>query len=575
MAADRVANAARLRYFSTSMARLAAIDIGSNALRLRIVEADPPVLGPEGPRFSAFRDVVVDRAPVRLGHDVFTSGRIEAGVIGAACEALRRFRAAMDGAKVDRYRAVATSAAREAQNGDLFVERAEREAGVHVEVIEGTEEARLVQLAVGERLDLRGRTAVLVDIGGGSTELTLLRGPLRSPPDPTQPVSTRGGGARGFATFSRSLPLGTVRLVETFLEGRGPIDAGHRSLLDEYVDRTFAEAVPEIEELTGGRVDLLIGTGGNIETLADLCPVPGAFAQGRAIEVTAMEALLDELCARSVDERAGRYALRPDRADTIVPAALILARVAHAFGCDAIAAPGVGLKEGVLVDLARRHFVPEDFPAEAAALNDACLRLGRRYHFDEAHGTLVARLAVSIFDDLTARHRLGPRDRILFHAAALLHDVGDFVRYEGHHKHSYYLIHNSDIMGMTAAERAIVANVARYHRKSPPQLDHDNFRALSREDRAKVKAMAAMLRVADALDREHRGKVTGVAARVEGEALVLDVTGSKDRELEEWTVRAKAGLLKEAFGLDVRLADGGGKKTVSTPSPPAARPSST
>jgi len=541
------------------MARLAAIDIGSNALRLRIVEVDPPTMGPDGPRFTAFRDVFVDRAPVRLGHDVFTKGRIEPGVIGAACEALRRFRAALDSAKVDRYRAVATSAAREAQNGDLFVERADREAGVHVEIIEGVEEARLVHLAVSERFDLRGRTVVLIDIGGGSTELTLLRG--------------AGGAELPVAAFTRSLPVGTVRLVETFLEGRGPVDEEHRSLLDEYVDRVFAEAVPEVLGLTGGRVDLLLGTGGNIETLADLCPVPGAFQAGRSIEVAAMEKLLDDLCARSIDERAARWGLRPDRADTIVPAATILGRLARAFGRGAVAAPGVGLKEGVLVDLARRHFVPEGFPAEAAALNDACLRLGRRFQFDEAHGALVARLACKLFDDLAPRHRLGPRDRVLLHAASLLHDVGDFVRYEGHHKHSYYLIANSDIMGMTPAERALVANVARYHRKSPPQLDHDNFRALSREDRGKVKALAAILRIADALDREHRGKVTDVAARAEGESLVLEVGGSADRELEEWTVRAKAGLFKEAFGLDIRVVDAGQKPRGpnSTPTPPAAR----
>ena len=525
------------------MARLAAIDIGSNALRLRIVEVDPPTIGPDGPRFTAFRDVLVDRAPVRLGHDVFTKGFIEPGVIGAACEALRRFRAAMDGAKVDRYRAVATSAAREAQNGDLFVERAEREAGVHVDIIEGVEEARLVQLAVSERVDLRGRTAVLIDIGGGSTEVTLLRGP--------------SGVERPMAAFTRSLPVGTVRLVETFLEGRGPIDAEHRSLLEEYIDRVFTEAVPEVLELTEGRIDLLLGTGGNIETLADLCPVPGAFQEGRAIEVAAMDKLLVDLCGRSVDERAARYNLRPDRADTIVPAATILGRLARAFSRGAIGAPGVGLKEGVLVDLARRHFVPEDFPAEAAALNDACLRLGRRFQFDEAHGVLVARFAVKLFDDLLTRHRLGPRDRILLHAAALLHDIGDFVRYEGHHKHSYYLIANSDIMGVTPAERAVIANVARYHRKSHPQLDHDNYRALSPKDRGKVKAMAAVLRIADALDREHRGKLTDVAARVEGETLLLEIIGSPARELEEWTVRAKAGLFKEAFGLEVRLVDAG------------------
>jgi exopolyphosphatase/guanosine-5'-triphosphate,3'-diphosphate pyrophosphatase len=268
-----------------------------------------------------------------------------------------------------------------------------------------------------------------------------------------------------------------------------------------------------------------------------------------------MERLLDDLCARSVDERAVRYALRPDRADTIVPAATILAHLAHAFRRDRVSAPGVGLKEGVLVDVARRHFVLEDLPAEAAALTDACLRLGRRYRFDEAHGALVARFAVRLFDDLSTRHRLGPRDRILLHAAALLHDIGDFVRYEGHHKHSYYLIANSDVMGVTPGERAIIANVARYHRKSPPHLDHDNFRALSREDRGKVKAMAAILRLADALDREHRGKVTEATGRIESDTLLLEVAGAPDRELEEWTVRAKAGLLKDAFGLDVRIVD--------------------
>jgi exopolyphosphatase / guanosine-5'-triphosphate,3'-diphosphate pyrophosphatase len=539
MIAVRVANTRRLRYFSR-MARIAAIDIGSNAIRLRVVEVDAPTLGPEGPRFTAFRDVLVDRAPVRLGHDVFTKGRIEAGVIGAACEALRRFRAAIDGAKVDRYRAVATSAAREAANGDVFIERAEREAGVHVEVIEGMEEARLVQLAVRERVHLNGRSALLVDIGGGSTELTLLSGPVDA-------------SAHGGATLVRSLPIGTVRLIEAFLEGRGPIDAVHRRLLEEYIDRVFTEAIPEIKAITSGEVDLLIGTGGNIETLADLCPLPSAFPEGRAIEVAAMERLLEELCKRSVDERVQAYGLRLDRADTIVPAATVLCRVARAFRREAISAPGVGLKEGVLVDLARAHFVPEDYGVEAAALTEACLRLGRRYRFDEAHGLIVAKLGVKLFDDLASRHRLGPRDRILLHAAALLHDIGDFVRYEGHHKHSYYIITNSDLLGLTPEERAIVANVARYHRKSHPHLDHDNFRALSPKARTRVKSMAAILRLADALDREHLGKVTDVSGRLDGESLALEVQGAEDRALEEWTVRAKAGMLKDAFGLDVRI----------------------
>lgn len=540
----RVAKCAGLRYFS-GMARLAAIDIGSNAIRLRIVDVEPPTIGPEGPLFYPFRDVLADRAAVRLGHDVFTKGHIEPSVISAACEALRKFRTSMDDAKVDRYRAVATSAAREAANSDLFVERAEREAGVHVEVIEGVEEARLVQAAVLERATLGDRTALLIDIGGGSTELTLLRDKK--------------------AVFSRSLPVGTVRLIEAFLDGKGPVARSHRRLLDEYIHRVLADAQREINELTGGKVDMLIGTGGNIETLADLCPMPSAFPEGRAIEVASMNRLLEDLCAKSLDERVLRYGLRADRADTIIPATVVLQHIAEQFGRGSITAPGVGLKEGLLVDLARMHFVPRDFGSEAAAVIDACIRLGRRYHFDEQHGALVGRLAVKLFDELASRHRMGPRDRTLLHAAAMLHDVGDFVRYEAHHKHSYYIIAHSELMGITAQERALVANVARYHRKSPPSVDHDNFRALSREERAKVKTMAAILRVADALDREHLGKVSEVSCRIEGAALLLDVQGADDHALEEWTVRAKSGMLRDALGLEVRLADAGPREPAAPP----------
>ncbi len=528
------------------MARLAAIDIGSNAIRLRIVDVDPPAQGPTGPRFYAFREVFADRASVRLGHDVFTRGELEPGVIAAACEALRRFRAGMDDAKVDRYRAVATSAAREAANGELLVERAEREAGIHVEVIEGIEEARLVQLAVVERLALGERTALLIDIGGGSTELTLLRGRT--------------------AIFSRSLPIGTVRLIEAFLEGSGPVDSSHRHLLEEYVARSSAHALREIAEIAGGKIDLLIGTGGNIESLADICPMPSAFPEGRAIEVSTMAHLVGELAGAGVDERVTRWSLRPDRADTILPAATVLRHVAAHFGLDAISAPGVGLKEGVLVDLARAHFFPPDFTVEEAAISEACLRLGRRYRFDEQHGTVVAKLATRLFDDTAPRHRLGPRDRILLHAAALLHDIGDFVRYEGHHKHSYYVIMHSDLMGLTPVEREIVANIARYHRKSPPSPDHDNFKALSRDARGKVKALAAILRIADALDREHRTKVTEVTGRIEGDTLVIGVSGGEDRALEEWTVTAKSGMLREALGLSVRIVDAGpGSSRARTP----------
>ena len=510
------------------MPRFAAIDVGTNAMRLRVVEADRPVDGAPPPGAGAWREVTSLRAPVRLGRDVFLGGQLTAPAIAAATDALRRFREAMDAAGVDVYRAVATSAVREAKNGSVLVDRAEREAGVHLEVIEGIEEARLVQLAVTRNLALDDRRALLVDIGGGSTELTLVQ--------------------RGRARYATSLPMGTVRLLEAFVDAPGAKTEARTALVLEYVDRVLAEALPG---LPIGSFETLVGTGGNIDTLAQLCPTP--TPDGTAIDVGRMRVLLGEMWRLSPAERAARWGLRADRADVIVPAAAVLLRIAETFRVGAIVAPGVGLKEGILEELTSKHFARWDWEVEERAVEDACLRLGRRYQFDEAHGRHVATLATRMFDDLAGRHGLGRRDRLLLHAGSLLHDIGDFVRYEGHHRHGLYLIEHSDIMGLTREERSVVANLARYHRKGPPDPSHPNFRELGREDRARVRVLAGILRVADALDREHRQKVRDVAATIDKAKLRLKITADDAIELEEWTADRKADLLRDVLGMDVQL----------------------
>ncbi len=510
------------------MPRFAALDLGSNALRLRIVEA-------AAHGAASWKEVASLRAPVRLGSEVFVTGKLTPGSIGQACAALRDFRAAMDEHKVDAYRATATSAVREASNAATLAERARREAGIELEVIEGIEEARLIQLAVSRRVALHDLRALLVDVGGGSTELTYLD--------------------RGKSVFSISLPLGTVRLLETYLRGPSAITTDRARLLSEGIDRAFAEAIPHLGHLP---IDLVIGTGGNLETLCDLCPMPGgAGGVPRAVDVGAMRALLAELSTLNDEERRTKYGLRPDRADTIVPAASIFLRAAEVFKVAAIAAPGTGLKEGILEEISAKFFHVWDEAQEVDVVLAACRRLGRRYQFDEKHGDLVARMAGRLFDELTPLHGLGKRDRLLLQAAALLHDVGDFVRYDGHHKHSYYLILHGDIMGLSRDERAVVANVARYHRKSHPEVAHSNFRELDKDARAKVRSLAAILRIADALDREHLGKVESVVPRLDAQhgRLHLALVGTEDRSLEEWTVHAKAGLLAEVFDLAVVLGE--------------------
>ena len=525
------------------MPRFCAIDVGSNAIRLRIIEAEGSSRAPSpqlallpGERASAWRDILSLRAPVRLGGEVFVSGKLTPASIGQACAALRDFKREIDLARVASYRATATSAVREAQNGATLVERARREAGIELEVIEGVEEARLIQLAVTRRMTIDAKRALLVDVGGGSTELTVLE--------------------NGKSTFSISLPVGTVRLLETFLKGSNIVDAEKTRLVREAIDRAYAEAKAQLGRSTFAMV---IGTGGSIDALAELCPVKkggnGSPKSGRAADVEAMRALYNKMAAMTSELRAKTFGLRPDRADTILPAAIIFMRVAELAKADVIVAPGVGLKEGILEELIDKHFRVWDSEGEAESVLAACMRLGRRYQFDEAHGERVTRFATQIFDDLIERHHLEPRDRLLLRAAALLHDIGDFVRYDGHHKHSYYLIAHADIMGLTPEERNIVANVARYHRKSPPDVAHPNFHELSKEARGKVRALAAILRIADALDREHLGKIESVRATAEKNRVVLSLVGNHERELEEWTVRAKSALFKDVFGLDVAMTD--------------------
>lgn len=516
-------------------ARFAAIDVGSNAMRMRIIEASTPQSANGQRGATVWKELANARAAVRLGTEVFTTGRLAPASIGAACAALRDFRQAMDDAKVDAYRATATSAVREAENGATLVERALREAGVELEVIEGVEEARIIELAVVRNLDMSQRRVMLIDVGGGSTELTLLD--------------------KGKHTLSISLPIGTVRLLETLLRdesasGKG-LDRARLKLLSEMVDRAVVETHSRLEKTT---FELIVGTGGNIETLADLCPAKGGVAgYPRAADVVQVRALFGRLARMPSSERQATFGLRPDRADTIVPAAAIFLRLAEVWSAQAIAVPGVGLKEGILEELVDKYFHLWNPDEQAEAVLAACARLGHRYHFDEAHGQLVAKLAAQLFDDMQPLHAFGERDRLLLRAAALLHDIGDFVRYDGHHKHTYYLILNSDIMGLSPEERAVVANTARYHRKSLPDPSHPNFKELDKDARGKVRGLAAILRIADALDREHLGKVTNVRATIDKSKrrLMLAVTGQEDRELEEWTVKAKAELLREVFDLDV------------------------
>jgi exopolyphosphatase / guanosine-5'-triphosphate,3'-diphosphate pyrophosphatase len=502
------------------MPRFAAIDVGSNASRLLVVEADSA---------DRVRQIAYERIPVRLGHSVFLTGRLESESIDASVDAMRRFHVIMDEARVLRYRAVVTASAREADNSAELIDRIKNEAGIDLESIDGVEEARLVQLAVKTRVPLQGKRALLCDLGGGSLEVTEFIGDNNR--------------------FSTSLEIGTVRLLESFFGGGiQPITREQEQVVAEYLERTLASIAPRIRRKS---YDLVVGTGGNFEAIAELAAVPGAAVP--TIDVARARGLLKKMSKLSAKKRRAAYGLRADRADVIVPALHVLRALADLARTTRVVAPGVGLKEGIAYELVDRHFRVWDFHVEENAAVQAAVQLGRHYQFDEAHATHVDRIAARLFDGLEIVHKLGRDDRRALRMASLLHDVGDFVGNASHHKHTQYIIESSDIMGLPPAERLVVGCVARYHRRAMPSTKHLSYAELDAPDRIRVRKLAAILRLADALDRGHRTKVRALGVDVTRDQVTIHVRGEEDLSLEAWTVARKALLFESVFRRQVAV----------------------
>ena len=497
--------------------RVAAIDVGSNAIRFVAVEFTEP---------ERYTVIEQSRAPVRLGHQVFVSGRLPTGEAAAAVEAIGGFGARIKTLEVSRSRAVATSAVRDARNAEEFLERVRQEAGVRLETISGAEEARLVHLAVRHRMPLGDHRWVLVDLGGGSVELSVV------------------DAERIY--WSASHDMGSVRLLEE-LERADEEPGRFRQRLEEYTARL---RIPEGKR--GSAPVGIIATGGNIEALARLA---GCVPDASGVSVlprSKLHDLIRELASRSYRQRMDELQLRADRADVILPAAVVYETLCRHAGFGELHVPHVGLKDGVVLDLADdyarhgTHLRRQDHLVQAGAL-----ALGRRYRFDQPHARQVTRLALSLFDQLTPLHGLGLDERRILLAAGLLHDIGDYIAYRKHHKHSLYIILHSELAGLSTREQRLVANVARYHRKGGPVERHQEYVALDAEDRKRVDRLASLLRVADALDRDHLQKVKRVEAAFDAAQVTLSVWGGG--ELESWAVDKKGGLFSSTFGRALKL----------------------
>src|SRR5437773_2546359 len=436
--------------FIGSVPTIAAIDVGSNAIRLAIANANT-----EG----GYQTVYSVREPVRLGQDVFTKGTISAHTIDRTVQTFIDFKQKIAEHGATHVKAVGTSALREATNRDGVLKSILKATGIEISIIGGEEEARLIHFAVKEVVNLKNKVALLIDIGGGSVEVVLA--------DDTTVLCTE------------SYSMGSVRLLKILDEKAG--EERFNRLVTEYVDATQRRLE---QEIGNQKIDVCVGTGGSIESLGELRKQ--LFNKNSRQKVTAEElkGLVKKLRATSIEDRIHDLRLRPDRADVIFPAAIVLHKIVQQAGVDEVVIPGIGLKDGVLLELLHQ-LRDRGKNVHREQVIESARRLGKKYFFDEKHATTVARLALQIFDQTASFHELDSEARLILEVAALLHDLGHYVYVATHHKHTFYLIQSSPLVGLTQLQTDLIANVARYHRKSAPKLQHQPYEAMAPKHRLK------------------------------------------------------------------------------------------
>jgi exopolyphosphatase/guanosine-5'-triphosphate,3'-diphosphate pyrophosphatase len=504
---------------------VAAIDLGANSLRMVIAEVLP-----DG------QIEVLERlqGAVRLGQDTFRRGRLGGQSTRAAIAVLRDYRQKLRLYHVERVRAVATSAVREANNADTFLDRIFMATDFQVEVIDTSEESRLtvsaVRRAVGNALGVNRKETLIVDVGGGSTLLTVLHD--------------------GEIATAQSLRLGSIRLQEMLSTSQ---ETPRRS-----AELLRQQIVNETSTLKGSlplkNIDSFVAVGGDARFAAGETGKPTAAADLLTVDRDAFDKLVRRCERQTAQELSKRHGLPFEEAERIVPALLVYQILLHKTRAKEMIVSQVSIRDGLLLELARGVTGQEDEDLLTGMIHSA-MAIAEKYHVDLDHAQNVTEMAICLFDQLQTDHGLGARHRLLLRVASLLHEVGSVVSNRAHHKHSYYLISNSEIFGLSRDETAMVAHIARYHRRGMPKPSHVEYMALPRKTRVVINKLAALLRMADALSRGHFPPVAELRFERQGDELVIYVPGGADLLLEQRAMAAKGDMFEDIYGLKVRLEE--------------------
>jgi len=523
--------------------RVAAVDIGSNSIRLVVAEASSARL---------YRLLTDEKAHIALASGAAPDGTLRAEAIEDAVAAIGSMVSIAQGLGADQIRLVATAAVRDAPNQSDLCELVTARTGLPVEILSGDDEARLAHESVAHAFDLSAARAAVLDIGGGSTELALSAG--------------------GVIERLISIPIGAVRLTDRF----GPADrtdpASNQAMYN-FVRRSLTRKI----ERPSVQPQILFGTGGTFTTLATIAikraeadagtagtdePRSNNRVRGYEISRAEVKHILQWLRSMDVQQRRGVPGLSADRAGIIIAGLTLVEGVMRRLGVNQLRVHDRGVRDGILLEMLRERF---ETPLTGSGFPDrrrGVIDFGRRCHFEESHSKHVARMALSIYDQLVAIERsdsgeapfwASDESRELLEAAALLRDVGYFINYTGHHKHSFHLIVHSELPGFSLRELELIGNIARYHRKARPKKKHSHYRNLDRQDKPVVRALAAILRVADGLDRTHTQLVESITLTRSEHRYTLIASSKADLSADLWGAQRKSDVFEREFGLPIEI----------------------
>ncbi len=504
--------------------RLAAIDIGSNSLKLAVVEAAAS---------DSFTVVAESRERVRLGQETLQMHFLSDEAIDLCAEAVSRFRSIAETREADSIIAVATASVRQAKNSAEFVKEIEKRTGVHVDVLPSMEEARLIGVAAEQFFGRENSSILNVDIGGGSTELSFMK---------------NGEPQKLF-----SMKLGAVGLTEKHFFSDPPKNRELQKLRNEI---RFALEKPS-RKMKGEKWTISSGTSGTILALSSLInfQAENNVSENPSIKFERLVGLNKILAQLPIANRAQNPMINERRAEVIVAGGQILEGVMGSIGIESIEPCTYALREGVIIDHLR-EIETESLPP-VPDVDDIKLRdvfaVGRRFGYEESHALQVAAMAERIFDELAPIYDLKRSARTLLSAAALLHDVGYHISHEAHHKHSLYLIKHSALTGFSEAEKLIIANVARYHRKAFPKKSHDFYTMLRRDERKTVDRLSSILRIADGLDRGYESRVEDIKISKSENKLKLILVSDQDCSNEIYAIEMKKKFFEKTFGCELEV----------------------